>query len=45
MEKSGVHYFNMFKIAYSRAGWVLSTLRKTGHISAAQYNEVIGRFK
>ena len=24
MEKSGVHYFNMFKIAYSRAGWVLS---------------------
>jgi monofunctional glycosyltransferase len=28
-----------------RAGWVLSTLRKTGHISAAQYNEVIGRFK
>ena len=23
----------------------LSTLRKTGHISAAQYNEVIGRFK
>jgi len=28
-----------------RAGWVLSTLRKTGHINAAQYNEVIGRFK
>jgi monofunctional biosynthetic peptidoglycan transglycosylase len=28
-----------------RAGWVLSTLWKTGHISAAQYNEVIGRFK
>ena len=24
MERSGVHYFNMFKIAYSRAGWVLS---------------------
>jgi len=24
VEKSGVHYFNMFKIAYSRAGWVLS---------------------
>jgi membrane peptidoglycan carboxypeptidase len=23
----------------------LSTLRKTGHISVAQYNEVIGRFK
>jgi monofunctional biosynthetic peptidoglycan transglycosylase len=29
----------------ARAGWVLSTLRKTGHISAAQYNETIGRFK
>ena len=28
-----------------RAGWILSTLRKTGHIGAAQYNEVIGRFK
>jgi len=28
-----------------RAGWILSTLRKTSHINAAQYNEVIGRFK
>lgn len=24
MEKNGVHYFNMAKIAYTRAGWVLS---------------------
>jgi len=24
MDKSGVHYYNMVKIAYSRAGWVLS---------------------
>ena len=24
MEKKGVHYFNMAKIAYTRAGWVLS---------------------
>ena len=24
MEKSGVHYYNIVKIAYSRAGWVLS---------------------
>jgi len=24
MKKGGVHYFNMVRIAYSRAGWVLS---------------------
>jgi hypothetical protein len=24
VQKSGVHYFNMGKIAYTRAGWVLS---------------------
>jgi hypothetical protein len=24
LEKKGVHYFNMAKIAYTRAGWVLS---------------------
>jgi hypothetical protein len=24
LEKNGVHYFNMAKIAYTRAGWVLS---------------------
>ncbi len=24
MKKSGVHYFNIAKIAYTRAGWVLS---------------------
>jgi monofunctional biosynthetic peptidoglycan transglycosylase len=28
-----------------RAGWVLSTLRKTGHISADQYQQVSGRLK
>jgi monofunctional biosynthetic peptidoglycan transglycosylase len=28
-----------------RAGWLLSTLRKTGHISSEQYQQVIGRFK
>ena len=24
MDRTGVHYYNMVKIAYSRAGWVLS---------------------
>jgi monofunctional biosynthetic peptidoglycan transglycosylase len=28
-----------------RAGWVLSTLRQTGHISADQYQQVSGRLK
>jgi monofunctional biosynthetic peptidoglycan transglycosylase len=28
-----------------RAGWLLSTLRKTGHVSAEQYQQAIGRFK
>ena len=28
-----------------RAGWLLSTLRKTGHISSDQYQQFIGRFK
>jgi monofunctional biosynthetic peptidoglycan transglycosylase len=28
-----------------RAGWLLSTLRKTGHISPDQYQQAIGRFK
>ncbi|MBM4250295.1 MAG: hypothetical protein FJ149_12940 [Euryarchaeota archaeon] len=30
MEKRGVHYFNMLKIAYSRAGWVLSLPNTAG---------------
>lgn len=29
----------------SRARWLLSTLRKTGHISSDQHQQVIGRFK
>jgi monofunctional biosynthetic peptidoglycan transglycosylase len=28
-----------------KAGWILSTLRKTGHINAEQYQQTIARFK
>jgi membrane peptidoglycan carboxypeptidase len=28
-----------------KAGWILSTLRKTGHISAEQYQQTSARFK
>jgi monofunctional biosynthetic peptidoglycan transglycosylase len=28
-----------------KAGWILTTLRKTGHISVEQYHQVIGKFK
>ena len=30
MEKRGLHYYNMLKIAYSRAGWVLSLPNSIG---------------